>query len=89
MTFGSPDPPCTDQPSTWTLGHARVGWSFRLDTSTLANTAHDLNVYASDCRGFRVLIGRRRFVVFNEQPRGTVSLPPEVGPAPVGRNPNP
>jgi hypothetical protein len=91
MTFASPDPPCTDQPSTWGLvvsdrGHARVGWSFALDTTTLANTAHDLNVYASDCRGNRVLIGRRRFVVFNEIPRGTVSLPPAVGPAPVDRN---
>lgn len=85
-TFTSPNPPCTDLPATWNLGQAKVGWSFTLETGTLANTAHDLNVYASDCKGNRILIGRRRFVVFNDPSRGTVSLPPQVAPSPVVRN---
>jgi hypothetical protein len=92
ITFTSPNPPCTDQPATWGVvpsdrGQARVGWSFTLETQTLANTAHDLNVYASDCNGNRVLIGRRKFVVFNDLTRGTVSVPPAAAaPAPVVRS---
>lgn len=92
ITFASSNPPCTDQPATWGVvpadrGQARVGWSFTLETATLANTAHDLNVYASDCKGNRVLIGRRKFVVFNDLTRGTISLPPSAAaPAPVAHS---
>jgi len=71
--FTSPNPPCNDSAATWTLGLAKVGWSFALDTTQLENTAHDLNIYASDCRGYRTLIGRRKFIVFNDPTRQTVA----------------
>jgi hypothetical protein len=81
-SFTSPNPPCNDSAASWIAGAAKVGWSFALDTTQLSNTAHDLNVYASDCRGFRTLIGRRRFVVFNDPTRQTVtSATARPGPA--------
>lgn len=64
---------CTDDPASWVAGLADVGWSFSLDTTSLSNSAHDMNVYASDCKGNRVLIGRRKFVVFNPPERQTVT----------------
>ena len=45
-----------------------VGFSFLLDTTTLADSQHDLNVYVVDSLGNRVLIGRRQFVVNNNVP---------------------
>ena len=83
--FSSPHPPCSDSPATWTAGEAKVGWSFDLDTTQLANGAHDLNVYASDCSGHRTLIGRRRFVVFNELSRQTVAPTSSAKPAPAAQ----
>jgi len=88
-SFVSPNPPCNDSAASWTLGQARVGWSFVLDTTLLANTAHDLNVYASDCKGNRILIGRRKFVVFNDPARGSVTPPSPAAPAPVVKNHRP
>ncbi|HKB69463.1 MAG TPA: hypothetical protein VKH46_01380 [Thermoanaerobaculia bacterium] len=85
--FVSPNPPCNDSAASWTAGLAKVGWSFALDTTQLANTAHDLNVYASDCRGYRTLIGRRRFEVFNDPSRQTVTAAAHSAPATVQRHP--
>ena len=79
---------CSDSPATWTGSLAKVGWSFALDTTQLANSVHDLNVYASDCHGNRTLIGRRKFVVFNDPTRQTVSnVAPAAHPATVTRHP--
>jgi hypothetical protein len=54
---------------------AFVGWSFPFDTSTLSDTQHDLVVYAWDTPdpaigrpSFRSEVGRRKFVVFNNDP---------------------
>jgi hypothetical protein len=45
-----------------------VGFSFLLDTTALADSPHDLNVYVVDNQSNRVLIGRRQFVVNNNVP---------------------
>lgn len=45
-----------------------VGFSYLLDTTALSDSAHDLNVYAVDNQGNRVLIGRREFLVNNNVP---------------------
>ena len=82
-SFLSKNPPCNDTAASWTAGLAKVGWSFALDTTQLANTAHDLNVYASDCLGYRTLIGRRKFVVFNDPSRQTVTAAAHPAPAPA------
>jgi hypothetical protein len=44
---------------------ANVGFSFLLDTTRLADSAHDLVVYVTDRQGNRTEIGRRKFVVDN------------------------
>jgi hypothetical protein len=77
---------CTTQDgASWIAGAAKVGWSFTLDTTKLANSAHDLNVYATDINCNRILIGRRKFVVFNDPTRGAITIPGEVHVAPVVR----
>ncbi len=45
-----------------------VGFSFLLDTTTLADSAHDLNVYVVDGHNNRTLIGTRQFLVNNNVP---------------------
>ncbi len=54
---------------------AFVGWAFAFDTTTLSDTQHDLVVYAWDTPepaagrpSFRSEVGRRKFVVFNNDP---------------------
>jgi hypothetical protein len=42
-----------------------VGFVYALDTTLLGDTEHDLTAYAFDPAGHRTLIGRRKFVVFN------------------------
>jgi hypothetical protein len=42
-----------------------VGFKFSLDTTKLADSPHDLNIYYVDHEGNRDLIGRRKFVVNN------------------------
>jgi hypothetical protein len=44
---------------------ANVGFSFLLDTTRLADSAHDLVIYVVDRQGNRTEIGRRKFVVDN------------------------
>ena len=44
---------------------ANVGFSFMLDTTRLADSAHDLVIYVVDRKGNRTEIGRRKFVVDN------------------------
>lgn len=87
ISFTSPDPPCSPDSAAWIAGLAEVGWSFHLDTTQLSNTDHDMNVYASDCKGNRILIGRRHIVVFNDPQRGVLTIPGQVA-APVTRDPH-
>jgi hypothetical protein len=47
------------------VGTPFVGFAYVLDTLTLGDTEHDLTVYANDALGHRTLIGRRKFVVYN------------------------
>ena len=42
-----------------------VGFAYVLDTTQLGDSQHDLTVYVNDSSGHRTLIGRRRFVVYN------------------------
>lgn len=42
-----------------------VGFAYGLDTTLLGDSEHDLTAYAYDHAGHRTLIGRRKFVVFN------------------------
>ena len=66
-----------------------TGFFYSLDTTKLADSAHDLNVYVTDSGGHRTLIGRRKFVVNNNlSTRGTIRIPGEEirGPAPVSRH---
>jgi hypothetical protein len=45
-----------------------VGFAYGLDTTKLGDSEHDLTIYAYDPAGHRTLIGRRKFVVFNNTP---------------------
>jgi len=56
-----PDVPVNDA----RIPTSKVGFTFPLDTTTLSDSAHDLNVYVVDKLGNRVLLGRRKFVVNN------------------------
>jgi hypothetical protein len=49
-------------------GNTHTGFDFLLDTTKLADSAHDLNVYVVDKKCIRTLIGRRKFVVNNNVP---------------------
>jgi hypothetical protein len=42
-----------------------VGFVYALDTTLLGDSEHDLTAYAFDSAGNRTLIGRRKFVVYN------------------------
>lgn len=65
-------------PSDARVTTSHVGFAFTLDTTKLADSPHDLNVYATDTAGVRTLIGRRKFVVDNNVGAPIVSS----GPAP-------
>jgi large repetitive protein len=47
------------------VAYSNVGFSYLLDTATLSDGAHDINVYVTDKQSQRTLIGRRRIVVNN------------------------
>ncbi len=77
--FARADVPANDcrVPATpFTVGPvAFVGWALNVDTGTLTDTQHDLVVFAVDTPdpttgrpSFRSEIGRRKFVVFNNNP---------------------
>jgi Bacterial Ig domain len=74
-----PDVPLAD--GRVTTSH--VGFDFTLDTTKLADSAHDLNVYATDTAGLRTLIGRRKFVVNNNVGAPVVSSGPTPSCVPV------
>jgi hypothetical protein len=59
-----PDVPVADA----RVSSSYTGFSFFLDTTTLADSAHDINVYVIDHNGRRGLIGRRKMVVNNNVP---------------------
>lgn len=42
-----------------------VGFAYGLDTTRLGDSEHDLTAYAYDRAGHRTLIGRRKFIVYN------------------------
>lgn len=44
---------------------AAPGWTFALDTTTLSNAHHQMQVVVRDDEGVDTLIGQREFVVFN------------------------
>jgi hypothetical protein len=46
----------------------QVGWTFCLDTTKLGDSAHDINVYVTDHRSIRTLVGRTKIVVNNNVP---------------------
>ncbi|HEY0783066.1 MAG TPA: Ig-like domain-containing protein [Thermoanaerobaculia bacterium] len=47
---------------------AAPGWTFALDTTTLSNGTHFIQVFVRDTQGVDTLIGKRSFVVANTQP---------------------
>lgn len=65
-TYGLPRPDVRINDARVNL--VNVGFQFLLDTTTLADSQHDLNVYVVDNLSNRVLIGRRKIVVNNNVP---------------------
>jgi Bacterial Ig domain len=66
--FGIPRPDVTDL--TFYPGYPNVsapGWQFSFDTHQFSNGEHSLDVVVLDTRGANIFIGKRRFVIGNDQ----------------------